>query len=118
VSFKSPEQYRVKDGVLGSSSMDGNNGFFIFKQGQITVRCLASDGMGWEHVSISLDKQRCPDWEEMCLVKSIFWDEEDCVIQFHPPKSEYVSYHKYCLHLWRKAGSDFERPPKVMVGPS
>lgn len=81
------------------------------------VRIIASDGDGWEHVSISLNF-RDPTWDEMCYFKSLFWDEEDFVVQMHPPKSDYVNNHPYCLHLWRKAGTnDFcERPPSLLVG--
>ena len=42
--------------------------------------------------------------------------DEECVVQYHPPKSEYVNFHPYCLHLWRKVGENFETPPKHFVG--
>lgn len=72
-------------------------------------------GKGWEHVSVSYSN-RCPTWEEMCRVKDIFWYDNECVVQFHPPKSEYVNNHPCCLHLWRKsAGNEFELPPKEFV---
>lgn len=76
---------------------------------------IASWGGGWEHVSVSLAR-RCPTWEEMCMVKDIFWGEEECVVQFHPPRSEYVNRHPYCLHLWKKIGEEYETPPKEYVG--
>lgn len=47
------------------------------------VAIIASWGGGWEHVSVSLSN-RCPTWEEMCMVKDIFWGEDECVIQFRP----------------------------------
>jgi len=84
-----------------------------YKLGQFVV--IASWGMGWEHVSASMNN-RCPTWEEMCLVKDIFWGDDECVIQYHPPKKEYVNLHPYCLHLWKKTGCDFETPPKKLVG--
>jgi hypothetical protein len=37
----------------------------------------------------------------MCHVKELFFDADECVMQLHPPKSEYVNCHQYCLHLWR-----------------
>lgn len=80
------------------------------------ILVIASDGMGWEHVSVSLPS-RCPTWEEMCYIKNLFWDETDTVIQYHPPKSEYVNAHPYCLHLWRKIGYEFPLPESIMVGP-
>lgn len=80
-----------------------------------TVIIIASWGGGWEHVSVSLGR-RCPTWDEMCMIKDIFWGEEECVVQFHPPHSEYVNLHPYCLHLWKKSGEVFETPPKEYIG--
>lgn len=71
-------------------------------------------GMGWEHVSVSYPN-RTPTWDEMCRVKDIFWNEEECVVQYHPPKSEYVNFHPYCLHLWRRIGEEYPMPPKNFV---
>lgn len=79
------------------------------------IAVIASWGGGWEHVSVSLAR-RCPTWEEMCMVKDIFWGEDECVVQFHPPRSEYVNRHPYCLHLWKKIGEEYETPPKEYVG--
>lgn len=117
--FKVPEKYRIKNPLnekYASSEADGNNGQFRIKTHRMkrTVHVQASDGGGWEHVSVSLH-DRCPTWTEMCIVKDLFWGEEDCVVQFHPPKTNYVNKHKFCLHLWRKIGSEFELPPTLMV---
>lgn len=81
------------------------------------MKCVVSDGFGWEHVSVSLEKKKCPNWGIMCAVKDLFWDPEDCVIQFHPPASAYVNAHPYCLHLWRKIGHEYEIPDSILVGP-
>lgn len=112
--FKVPECYRVKSGRLGSDISYGNNGLFLIDK----LRCIASDGADWEHVSVSLE-DRPPRWNEMCKVKDIFWDDEDLVVQFHPVKSDYVNYHPYCLHLWRKSGTNnfVEMPHHLLVGP-
>ena len=117
MAFKVPEAYRVKHGRLASSAdYNGNNGLFIvnLKRGQ-RVKVIASDGLGWEHVSVSRD-DRPPLWDEMCQIKDMFWDAEDCVVQFHPPHSEYVNNHPNCLHLWRMVGVDFPMPDSIMVG--
>lgn len=53
----------------------------------------------------------------MCQVKAIFWDKDDVVMQLHPAESEYVNFHKYCLHLWRPIGIAIPVPPTYMVGP-
>ena len=126
MSFKVPEKYRLKTCQMGSDESYGNNGGVIIplimeKQ----IRCIVSDGGGWEHVSVSVARHspsnshqiiETPDWIVLCKAKNLFWDEEDCVVQFHPPKSEYVNMHPNVLHLWRKVGEDFETPPKIMIG--
>lgn len=115
------EAARVAVGPYGSTYLDGNNGMFRFQREGETIRVLASDSLitGWEHVSVSVEgAERCPTWEEMCFVKDLFWDDEEAVIQFHPPKSQYVNFHKYCLHLWRLPQFSYPLPPTALVGPS
>ena len=114
--FKVPEKYRITEGQHATSPVDGNNGAFIvfLAHGQ-RVMVIAADGLGWEHVSVSR-RDRCPTWEEMCQIKALFWDREDCVVQYHPPESDYVNNHPYCLHLWREVGKEFNRPPSFLVG--
>ena len=114
MSFHAPIDLMVKHPILGMG--EGNNGFFSFKKNNIRFYCQSSDGEGWEHVSVSLSVKRCPDWEEMCMIKNMFWDDEDCVVQYHPPKSDWVSMHQFCLHLWRPVEGDVKRPPSIMVG--
>lgn len=77
---------------------------------------VASDGHGWEHVSVSV-VDRCPTWEEMQFIKTAFWDDEEVVIQFHPRQSQYVNAHPYVLHLWKPDGTQVPEPPRWMVGP-
>jgi hypothetical protein len=115
--FHVPNKYRITTGRMGSDARYGNNGAFVIKLkfAQI-VRVVASDGEGWEHVSVSR-ADRCPTWEEMCQIKALFWDGEDCVLQYHPPESDYVNIHPYCLHLWRPIGIDVPQPDSLMVGP-
>jgi hypothetical protein len=138
MSLHVPNAHRVRKGAYGSDDSIGNNGAFFLsnKAGRVRalstrdatavpLKIIASDGVmvpgdaaelaGWEHVSVSLPN-RCPTWEEMAYVKSVFWDESDCVVQFHPPRSEYVNNHPFCLHLWRIVGKDFPMPPSILVG--
>lgn len=114
--FRVPEQFRVRSGLLASTEADGNNGFFLVRLARNQLlRVIASDQMGWEHVSASR-ADRCPSWEEMCQVKELFWSDEDCVMQLHPPKTDWISNVEYCLHLWRPVGVEIPRPPSIMVG--
>lgn len=83
------------------------------------LRIISSEGddtIPWEHVSVSCEG-RTPNWREMCFVKDLFWGEEECVVQYHPPKSDYVNHHPHCLHLWKPIGIDLPRPPSIAVGP-
>lgn len=69
----------------------------------------------WQHLSVSL-RHRCPTWSEMCKVKDLFWEPEEVVVQFHPPKSEWVNNSRFCLHLWSWRGGEMPRPPSILVG--
>lgn len=122
MTFKVPEANRVRHGRFGSSAeAHGNNGLFVLPPlnplSKMPMRVIASDELGWEHVSVSL-QSRCPTWDEMCHVKALFWDDEDCVMQLHPPKSRWISNHRYCLHLWRPThhGCAIPTPPDILVG--
>lgn len=112
------EEGRVRDGYFGSDASFGPYGVF-FVQGPCGARLkIISSGAaetGWEHVSISTER-RAPNWQEMCFVKDLFWMEEECVMQLHPPRSEYVNNHTHCLHLWRPVKRDIPLPPSILVG--
>lgn len=112
-----PEKYRNQ----AQPSDIGKGGLFTvpiknsaFKSILIVI---ATNGMGWEHASISVYKQnRCPSWEEMCAVKQLFWTDEETVVQYHPPKAEYVNNHPYCLHLWKPIKGEIILPPSILIG--
>jgi len=69
---------------------------------------------GWEHVSVST-ASRTPSWTEMCFVKKMFWRDDECVMQLHPPESDYRSHHPYCLHMWRPLDVAIPMPPGIFV---
>lgn len=123
---------RVTSGPLASTIKDGMNGLFMFVRNDYLLRCIVSDGSDWkaktligkplagkpwEHVSVSL-ANRCPTWDEMNFVKEMFWSDDECVVQYHPPKSEYINIMPYCLHLWKAVGVKIPMPPSMCVGPS
>ena len=104
--------------ILGLKSNSSTVGFYdIPLKSGITAQVIADDGYSsseWEHVSAST-KTRCLTWEEMCEIKDIFFNEDEAVIQIHPPQSEYVNNHEYCLHLWRPKTKEIPLPPKDLV---
>ena len=90
---------------------------------RIDLWILVSVDFGWEHVSVSLLAkskephliERTPKWDEMQFVKDLFWKDDECVIQFHPAKKDYVNNHPYVLHLWRPIDEKLPTPPKELV---
>ncbi len=114
------EEFRIRSGEYCSDPGDdfgsfamrgpcGENLFIIASSGDHTA------GIEWEHVSVST-RRRCPNWIEMCFVKDLFWDEEEAVMQVHPPKSRWINNHPYCLHMWRPTSQDIPLPPDIAVG--
>lgn len=91
---------------------DGGNGWVTIKGKMLNV--IYSNGGGWDHVSVSL-KNRCPTWEEMCEIKDIFFSDDECCIEYHPAKSNYVNYHPYCLHIWKPQEATIPMPPMNYV---
>jgi hypothetical protein len=78
---------------------------------------VCSTGCGWEHVSVAPFKRRyVPGWDDMCKLKELFWNDDEAVIQIHPPKEEYVNNLQNCLHLWRCTYKEMVLPPSILVG--
>lgn len=105
----------------------GMNGFFVIPiSHRDYALVIASSGnleaMPWEHVSVRIAekrnkklKERIPTWDEMCLVKEIFWGDDECVMQLHPRAVDYVNFHPLVLHLWKPQHVEIPVPPKVAV---
>jgi hypothetical protein len=133
-NMKFPEQYRIttaQSSGFGTEKGDPFGMFFVprtlFQKTKMcrSMKVMVSDGndplgvdsVDWEHVSVSLvsNPKACPSWDEMCFIKSLFWDDEACVVQFHPAKSNYKDLHPGCLHLWRYRVAEFPTPPLSLV---
>ena len=107
---KNAEKYRITKGPMASDKSYGNNGAFEIPGPQKAVLwTIASNEGGWDHVSVHVEG-RCPTWKELCFIKDLFWKPEETVIQYHPPKSEYVNNHPFVLHLWKPQGIDVPMP--------
>ena len=112
--FQVPERFRVRTGDVISDAGLVKEGWFRVPVNGKNLKVIASNGEGWEHVSVSLPN-RTPDWTEMCAIKKLFWDAEDCVIQYHPPEGVYKNVHPFCLHLWRPVNFNLPTPPIEFV---
>jgi hypothetical protein len=106
--FRGSDDYSSETGEQG--------GMFEVHSPKGTLLRIISSGQheGWEHVSVSV-QHRVPNWGEMCFVKDLFWEEEELVIQYHPPKSMYINCHPYCLHMWRPINATIPLPPSHLI---
>lgn len=124
--FDQANQYRIRKGAYGSDESIGKYGAFLIPIARHTKAFVIVDGgdeSRWEHVSVHITylnkrgklTERTPTWEEMCLIKYIFWGEDEVVMQLHPRGSEYVNVHKNCLHLWKPRDAEVPVPPLFLV---
>ncbi len=122
----SVEKYRSTNDRFPKTKCGDLFGLFIISNNDATapyqIRIVSSGHdtvNGWEHVSVSIlyreGDTRNPTWLEMYMVKNVFWDPEETVIQFHPKASEYVNQYDTCLHLWKQIGKEHELPPGNLV---
>jgi hypothetical protein len=107
--------YRID--IFGDGLSDPQNGAFRIKlpHSILTFKVIASNGHGWEHVSVSTP-ERIPKWAEMQAIKEMFFEDHEVVMQLHPRKEDYVNMHPHCLHMWRPIGVEIPTPPSWMVG--
>lgn len=117
------DRYRKPHPSMGDSPAGALWGYFRVKRDDCVLDIISSgeaygDGVeAWEHVSVSVYRHKqTPTWSQMCQVKNLFWSPDETVVQFHPPESDYVSFHEHCLHLW-KPPYTLELPPTATLGP-
>lgn len=108
------DEFRREHPTHGWTKPGSNTGFFVVG----ALRIIASQGCKWDHVSVTRCDMATPTWDEMCLVKDLFWSEDETVVQFHPRKSSYINCHPSCLHLWKRQNKPWGLPPGWMVGPT
>lgn len=119
--FHVPNQYRVRFGRMATDDRALLHGKFAVPLSRDRTRklvCIAVRNEGWEHVSVHLEVEHetfIPSWNEMCFIKSLFWDAEDVVMQLHPRESEYKNVHPSVLHLWRPMDGEIPTPPRDLV---
>ena len=110
------EKYRVDHPSYVIAEEGDIQGAFIIEYGNKRLKVISGCSDGWDHVSVSLT-HRCPTWEEMNWIKNRFFEDEEMVIQLHPPRSIYINYGKTVLHLWRCWDQEIKIPPRWMMIP-
>lgn len=120
--FRLPERYRVESPNQTRFNIDQDNGgFFMIPvrgRGDSIICAVATSDNSWDHVSLKLLVDglfEMPTWDVMEFAKQLFWEPEACVVQYHPPCSEYVCNDKDVLHLWRFQGVS-PRPDPILAG--
>ena len=117
------DQYRFHDHPKGYGSHDDGlgpdrSGAFLVPSllDRQPLRCIATVGAGWDHVSVSR-VDRCPTWEEMDQLHRLFFKPDEVAMQLHLPASDHINYYPFCLHLWRprSRARRIPLPPKWMV---
>jgi hypothetical protein len=105
-------QYRVNHRSYGWGDETGG-AFVVFYNG-VRLAVIASNGGGWDHVSVSTSK-RCPTWLEMEHVKRLFFHPDECAMQLHVPTAEHINVHDFVLHIWRPHDAAIPMPPREFV---
>lgn len=112
--MKFPDIYRSEHPLKFEHKTGDHFGWFMIPyNGKMFAAMADGSHDTWEHVSVS--SKKIPTWEEMCFIKSLFWENEECVVQYHPPKSCYINMATTCLHLWKYKG-EMPMPPSWMIG--
>jgi hypothetical protein len=112
---------RVVHPVAGESPAGEMYGFFVF-DAKDAIAVMSSGeadndptvyASDWEHISVAR-ANRIPSWDDMKRMKELFWDDDECVVQFHPPKADYVNIQPYVLHIWKPPYA-LELPPMATL---
>ena len=108
-------QTHVEEKAYGTRGNDGNGVFLVPSpvDGQ-PMTIIASNGGGWDHVSISR-QSRTPSWTEIEHVFRLFFQNDEIAMQLHLPRADHIDRHPFCLHLWRPQASEIALPPKGFV---
>ena len=101
--------------IEAETKNDGMGGKYYDEYTGKWLNFIFSYQMGWEHLSVSMPS-RTPTWEQMCIMKDIFWNKNEACVEYHPREEDYVNNHKHCLHIWRPTHEPLPTPPSILVG--
>ena len=101
--------------IEAEAENDGMGGKYYDKNTGKWLNFIFSYQLGWEHLSVSMPN-KTPTWDQMCIMKNIFWNEDEACVQYHPRKDDYVNMHSHCLHIWKPTDEYLPIPPSILVG--
>lgn len=105
--LRHPRVTRIHDGEDGGA-------FLVKRPVGRPLKVIASWGMGWDHVSVQ-HHEKTPTYQDMKMVKRIFFRSDEWAIEYHPPEEEYISVKDTVLHIWRPQDQTIPVPPSIMV---
>lgn len=107
----------VNNSILRNIHLSSDGGAATLHIGRWDGSVIWSTGAGWSHVSVSpFAKRIIPEYEDMCKIKDIFWNEDEDVIHIFPNRKNYVNNVKNCIHLWSCTYKPMVLPPSCLVG--
>ena len=101
--------------IEAENANDGMGGHYYDSISGKRLNFIFSYQLGWEHLSVSMPN-KTPTWDQMCIMKDIFWNKDECCIQYHPKEEDYVNNHPHCLHIWKPREVNIPTPPSILVG--
>ena len=115
--MKSIEEIKKTPNLIieAETENDGMGGKYYDKYNNKWLNFIFSYQLGWEHLSVSMPS-KTPSWEQMCIMKDIFWNKDETCIEYHPREEDYVNNHEHCLHIWKPTEEILPIPPSLLVG--
>lgn len=101
--------------IEAEAENDGIDGKYYDKYSGKYLNFIFSYQLGWEHLSVSMPG-KTPTWDQMCVMKDIFWNKNETCIEYHPKEEDYVNNHEHCLHIWKPTEQELPTPPSILVG--
>jgi hypothetical protein len=82
-------KFKLPDPWTGVVYEDNNGHYHITGPLGARLFVIASDGLDWDHVSVSLPN-RTPTWAEMVFIRSLFFRDDETVMQLSVPARDHV----------------------------
>jgi len=96
----------LKDGPMEEEDIDENlrtgkfrNSMFVHDGFTVMFTVENHGTSAYQHLSVSR-KERYPSWDEIVLFRSLFFEDDDEIVQVIPKESDYVNVHDNCFHMW------------------